>query len=126
MRSLLPLAGRRLPVDSFFCFSLSILSWLVQSHVFFKASPVRKIYCMASITGSKIVGISTLSVSLFCYTWLDRTLLFQLWTESIVLVACLPFTLCDTHLCLHYSNWCPLLYGTLNYVNVNSVYLNFI
>ena len=97
MRLLLPLAGRRLPVDLFFCFSLSILSWLVQSRVFFKASPVRreKIYCMASIIGSKIVGISTLSVSLFSYTWLGRTLLFQLWTESIILVVCLPFTSCE-------------------------------
>ena len=112
MRLLLPLAGRSLPVDSFFCFSLSILSWLVQSRIFFEASPLRKIYRMALIIGSKIVGISTLSVSLFCYNWIGRTLLFQLWTELIVLVACLPFTSCDMHLCMHYSNWHPLLYGT--------------
>ena len=37
--------------------------------------------------------------------------LFQLQTESVILVAYSHFTACDRHLHMHCSNWCPLLHG---------------
>ena len=122
LRFALALAGRRLTVDLLSCLSLLMLHWLSFLWTLYslKSCQWGKIACTVSITGSMIVGISSfvkfsfllrLSSSLFCYAWLGRTPLFQLWTESVILVACSYFASCGRYLHMHYSNRCLLLHG---------------
>ena len=109
LRLELALAGNGLPVDSLFCFSSPVLHWLpfLQTLHSSKSCQWGKIACTASITDSAIVGILSFVNSLFCYAWLGHTTLFQLQTESVILVVCSYFASCGRHLHMQYSNWFP-------------------